>query len=34
MQPLLKILLDTKRIKQKTGKYPVKMMVTFGNEQK
>lgn len=34
MQPLLKILLDTKRIKQKTGKYPVKLRVTFGKEQK
>jgi len=34
MNPLLKILLDTRRIKQKTSRYPVKLRVTFGKEQK
>lgn len=34
MKPIIKILLDTRRIKKKTGKYPVKLRVTFGKEQK
>ncbi len=28
------IILDTRRVKKKTGKYPVKLLVTFNSEQK